>query len=417
MKLKDFVLVLSREDVDKQKVSITKSPVARYDTLRVILAISAYEHMKLKQIDIKTSFLHGNLEETILMKQPPSFDDNSGRVCLLEKSFYGIKQGPGLFNKKIDEVLRNLNLTQNQTDNCLCYRHTKDSGSILLAVYVDDLLLATTNEFLQDYIIKGLSSHFTITASGPNLFLGMQISIDENNNIRINQQKYIKNILARFKTENCRPNSVPADPGIYNFESRSKEQKERPYREIIGSLMHSAIATRCDIAFIVSSLSRFLDSYTDDHWNAALKVLRYLQSSSDLSIFHSGTETEQLTETLEVYTDSDYAGCKLTRISVSGLLAKLNNGLVIWAASQQKRVSLSTTESEFISVTEGAKACLWLKHLFNEVRMPITPRIFVDNQTALTLISNPSNHKRTKHIHVRHFFIRDTYENKQIEYE
>ena len=335
------------------------------------------------------------------------------------RSLYGIKQGPRCFNKKISEVLRNLNLTQSQTDNCLYYRHTKDNGLILLAVYVDDLLLATTNEFFQDYIIKGLSSHFTITASEPRLFLGMQISIDENHNIRINQQKYIKNILARFKMENCRPNSVPADPGIYNFEPRSKEteQKGRPYREIIGSLTHLAIASRCDIAFIVSFLPRFLDSYTDDHWNAALKVLRYLQSSSDLSIVYSGTETKQLTETLQVYTDSDYAGCKLTRRSVSGLLTKLNNGPIIWAASQQKSVSLSTTESEFISVTEGAKTCLWLKHLFEELRMPITPTVFIDNQAALTLISNPSHHKRTKHIHVRHLFIRDTYENKQIKYE
>lgn len=389
------------------------APVARYDTLRLVLAICAAKYLRMRQFDIKTAFLYGDLEEEIFINQPEGFTDGTNKVCLLHKSLYGLKQAPRNFNKKLKEVLLSLNLTQSLADNCLYYRHEANNGLVILTVYVDDILVAASNDRLIDDLLQKVQKHFTITSSPVGQFLGMHISVDKEHNICLNQEKYVRSVLRRFEMQNCRPQHIPADAGIYALEAQPGEKVERPYRALIGSLMFLAITTRPDIAFCVGFLSRSLDNYTEAHWNAALKVLRYLQATPDLSIHYTGGGDPTLTETLELYTDADWATDPSVRRSVSGLLCKLNGGPILWASQQQKSVSLSSTESEYISATEGAKSALWLRSLFRELNIKITPTIYVDNSGALELIKNPKFHKRSKHIHTRFMFIRETFERNK----
>jgi len=174
----------------------------------------------------------------------------------------------------------------------------------------------------------------------------MHIHIDEDHNVWINQFKYIKNVLKRFDMLNCKPAVVPADPGIYNIlpgEKGKLPETNRPYRQLVGSIMYSAICTRPDISFACGWLSRHLDNYTEEHFNAGIKVLRYMQSTTDLSIrYTGGIGDKALAESLEIYSDSDWGSDKESRRSISGNLIKLGGGPVLYSSSSQRSVALSS---------------------------------------------------------------------------
>ena len=393
------------------------APVARADTIRTLLAIGAARKLKVKQFDISVAFLHGELEEVIWMTQPPGFQDNTGRVCKLLHSLYGLRQASRCFNRKFAALLRELNFSQSQADNCLYYWHGPNGEMTLIALYVDDGIIFSTHQQLINETLTNIGKRFKIKTSELSMFLGMHIHIDEAHNIWLNQFKYIRTILKRFEMDKCRPISTPADSSIYDMlPAEGPPAIERPYRSIVGALVYLSISTRPDIAFITGFLSRFLDKYTEDHWNAALRVLKYLQDTSGLSIVYSGNPEPSLEDSLRLFCDADFAQCKISRRSVSGSVALLAGGPIFWASNTQKSVALSTTESEFYAITDCAKLGLWLRNLFAELRIQIQPVIHVDNKGALQIVADPQHHKRVKHIACRFLFVRETSERKQIDY-
>ena len=173
--------------------------------------------MHSRQFDIKTAFLYGSLDETIYMNQPPGFEDGTKKVAKLQRSIYGLKQSSRAFNSKLCSVLKSLNMTQSKADACLFYRHENKNNLILLATYVDDALVISTDEHSLNKLLKQISNIFEITVAPLTRFLGLQISIDKEHNVCVNQTKYIKSILQRFQMDACRPISVPADNSIYNL--------------------------------------------------------------------------------------------------------------------------------------------------------------------------------------------------------
>ena len=211
--------------------------------------------------------------------------------------------------------------------------------------------------------------------------------------------------------QDCRGITTPADASIYQLmPAKGTATTERPYRAIIGALMFLAIPSRPDICFATSYLARFLENYTEAHRNAALRVLRYLQTTANLSIVYRADSAIFLENSLQFQADSDYAADHLTRKSVSGSFALLAGGPILYSSTQQRSVSLSTFEGEFHAITDCAKSALWLRTLFTELNIKVAPVIFVDNQGALELIHNPEHHKRVKHITIRFLFVRETAE-------
>ena len=394
------------------------APVARMDTIRVLLAVCASKHLKLRQFDITTAFLYGNLDEEIYVTQPPGFEDNTKRVCLLHKSLYGLKQAPRCFHKTLANELTKLNFIQSQADNCLYQWHGENGEFLYLTIYVDDGLLAATSDQLIDDTLAKLAKIFELKSAPLTLFLGIHIHVDERQNIWLNQFKYIRGLLKRYNMEACRPTTIPGDSGIYSLPDRpTPEVIDRPYRSLIGGLLWIAICTRPDLAFIVGFLARYLDKYTEHHWQAALRVLRYLHKTSDLSLVYSGDSETPLEDTLRLYSDADFAACKETRRSVSGSLVQLAGGAILWSSQQQKCVSLSSTEAEYIALSECTKTALWLRTLFEELNINTKPVILVDNQSSLRLIHNSEYHKRTEHIATRFLFCRQVAEQQQVEYK
>ncbi|RWS05910.1 gag-pol polyprotein-like protein, partial [Dinothrombium tinctorium] len=395
----------------------TFSPVVRFTSVRVILSLAVSMKMNIVHFDVKTAFLYGDLEEEIYMEKPEGYNTQHDSVCKLLKSLYGLKQAPRQWKKKFDYFLKRFNLEQSKADPCV-YSMRNGNSMLIIAIYVDDGLACSNNVKLLSEVLLFIEKQFEITKSNASCFVGIEIESVKNRNIvRIHQEGYAKKILKRFGLEECKPLSIPSDPHIKICKKMStnvdnEEEMHYPFRELIGSLMYLMVATRPDIAFAVSTLSQYLDKATKQHWNAAIRILRYIKGSLNYGITFSGNEN-----TIFGYCDADYANDIDTRRSTSGCVIMMNGGAVSWLSQKQRSVALSTTESEYISACTSAKEIVWLRQLLLDLSFNVEKPIdlYCDNMSAIKLIRNPEFHKRTKHIDVQYHFVREKYEQRIID--
>ena len=194
------------------------------------------------------------------------------------------------------------------------------------------------------------------------------------------------------------------------------------YQSAIGTLTWIAKCTRPDISYVVGQLSQHYSAPTTRHWNAALRVLRYLKGTLNYSITYSNREAMSMK--LVGFTDADYAGDIIDRHSVSGYIYLLYSGPITWNSTKQRCVATSTTESEYIALAEASKQAQWLRTLLRELQYPqylgddLAVKIYSDNQACIAIAKDPISHSRTKHIDVRYHYIRElvTYNKVAIEY-
>lgn len=386
------------------------SPVVRYESVRTLIALAAQRNLEIKHFDVKTAFLHGDLNEEIYMDVPEGVKAKKGQVCRLQKSLYGLKQASRQWNSKFNSFLKTFNFVQSNADSCVykgCFKNT----SLFLALYVDDgLLLAESREAL-DEMLNELRSNFEITEESSKFFAGMQIQRDRDKGaIFIHQSRYIERILARFGMIDAKPVRTPADPhSIASLSSASQTDNiDFPYREAIGSLMFLVQLTRPDLTYIVSFLSRFLTCPSNEHWCTVKRIFRYLRRTMNFGIRYQSCNDDI---SLKGYSDADYAGDAMTRRSTTGYIFVISGGAVSWSSKRQRMVSLSTTEAEYVAASEASKELVWLRRLLNDVdcRCDKPSVLLVDNQSAIRLIKNPEFHKRTKHIDIRYHFVRERF--------
>ena len=269
----------------------TFSPVVRYDTLRVILAIATARQLKMCQFDVKTAFLHGELKEEIYMEIPEELDAPNDRreyVCKLAKSLYGLKQASRCWSQTLARLLAKHDLKPCNADASV-YTGTVDGEIVILVLFVDDGLVLAKSRVALNSLIDILRSNFEITMSDPDVFVGVQIERDENTrNMFIHQGLYTHSVLKRFKMLDSNPVCTLMDTGVdLSVSEGESEMNERmPFRELIGSLMFLANVTRPDISFAVNVLSRFLNNYSESHWQAAKRILRYLRGTIEYGIMY-----------------------------------------------------------------------------------------------------------------------------------
>jgi hypothetical protein len=208
----------------------------------------------------------------------------------------------------------------------------------------------------------------------------------------------------------CKPVGTPLETNV-KFEKSMEQNTNHPYQELIGGLMYLANWTRPDISHAVSYLSQFNTSHSDEHWNAAKRVLRYLRGTENYSLEYKRGKKE-----LIGYADADWAGCILDRHSYTGYIIKYGDGLISWRSRKQKTVALSATEAEYMAICETGKEIIDLKGLLKELDVYTkTVTLYNDNQGARKLVENPVYHDRTKHIDVRYHYIRELSERKEID--
>jgi hypothetical protein len=408
-----------RKGIDFEEIF---SPVVKMGSIRVILGLAASLDLEVEQMDVKTAFLHGDLDKEIYMEQPEGFQvkGKEDYVCRLQKSLYGLKQAPRQWYKKFESVMGKQGYRKTNSDHCVFFQRFGDDDFIILLLYVDDMLIVGKNAERINQLKIELSKSFAMKDLGPaKQILGIRITRDRaSKKLHMSQEQYIEKVLRRFNMDKAK---VVSSPLTTNFKltdrdcpSSKKEIEEMdriPYASAVGSLMYAMVCTRPDIAYAVGVVSRFLSNPGEKHWEAVKWILRYLRGTSKLGITFGNGEPM-----LVGYTDSDMAGNKDNMKSTSGYLMTFAGGAVSWQSRLQKCVALSTTEAEYMAATEACKELLWLKRFMQELGfMQQRYVVLCDNQSTIHLAKNSMFHKRTKHIDVRYHWIRDGLEDKMFE--
>jgi hypothetical protein len=332
------------EDYDE-----TFSPVSRYTSIRAIMSLVASMGWSLHQMDVKTTFLNGAIEEEVYIEQPQGFEVHSRdtHVCRLKKALYGLKQAPRAWYARIDNYLMRLGFSKSHADPNLYYKVVNNAPVILL-LYVDDLFL-TGEESLIIQCKKELASEFDMKDLGlMHYYLGLEVW-QKRGEVFLGQGKYAVKILQKFGMMDCKSMDTPMTTDIRKVrDSNSDPVDPSLYRQLIGSLMY-LVNTRPDICFAVNTLSQFQVEPRHEHWIVAKHVLRYIRGTLNYGLRYTTSNNIQL----HGFTDSDWAGSAEDRRSTSGMCFSLGSAMISWGSRKQKSVALSTTEAEYIAACEA----------------------------------------------------------------
>ena len=391
----------------------TFAHVARLEAIRIFLAYAAHANFKVYQMDVKSAFLNGELEEEVHVSQPPGFEDPNfpNHVYYLLKALYGLKQAPRAWYDTLSQFLLENHFTRGTVDKTLFFRIFNGS-SILVQIYVDDIIFGSTDENLCKKFAKLMHSKFEMSMMGElNYFLGLQVK-QVQNGIFISQTKYIFDLLKKFDLVECSPAKTPM-PTATKLELNTKEKcvDISSYRGMVGSLLYLT-ASRPDIMFATCLCARFQADPRESHLIAIKRIFRYLKGTPNLGIWYpreSGFE-------LIGYSDADYAGCKIDRKSTTGTCQFLGDKLVSWFSKKQNSVSTSTAEAEYIAAGSCCAQILWMRNQLVDYGLKVDKiPIFCDNTSAIAIAENPVQHSRTKHIDIKYHFIREHVMNGTVE--
>ncbi|WVZ52209.1 hypothetical protein U9M48_003291 [Paspalum notatum var. saurae] len=399
-----------KEGIDYEE---TFAPVARLEAIRILLAFAASKGFKLQQMDVKSAFLNGFIEEEVYVRQPPGlksvrFPD---RVYKLRKALYGLKQAPRAWYAMLKSFLLKFGFVMGSVDKTL-FLLSRGGDTLIVQIYVDDIIFGGSSHALVCSFAEQMSREFEMSLMGElQFFLGLQIKQSPEGTF-VHPAKYTKDILKKFDMGDSKPMTTPMNTNTAldaNEDAEAVDQKE--FRGMIGSLLYLT-PTRLDIQFAVCLCARYQASPRTSHRQAVKRIFRYPKFTPELGLWYFSGSSLSLRE----FSDADDAGCRIDRKSTSDTCQLLGTSLVSWSSRKQASVSLSTTEAEYIAAASCCCQLFWMKATLSDFglkygRIPL----LVDSTSAISIAKNPVLHSRTKHIDVRFHFLRDHYEKGDID--
>ena len=312
----------------------TFAPVAKLNTVRLVIALASMHQWDLSQFDVKNAFLHGELEEEVYMAPPPGYQlhENSSYVCHLKKSLYGLKQSPRAWFEKFSSTLISAGYSQSEGDHTLFFKHGQDSKLAILIVYVDDIIVTGDDVKEIGNLKRHLTSNFDIKSLGQlTYFLGIEVAYSRAG-VVLSQHKYILDLLKDTGKLDCKPVSTPVDTNV-KLQAKQSDKDDpinKPsFQRLIGRLLYLN-HTRPDISFAVNSLSQYMSDPRQSHQTAADRILSYLKGTIGTGLlFHAGGDP-----TIKIFTDSDYASSLDDSRSTSGYCSFLGKSLITWRSKK-----------------------------------------------------------------------------------
>ncbi|GJT73785.1 putative ribonuclease H-like domain-containing protein [Tanacetum coccineum] len=330
------------------------APVARIEAIRLFLAFASFMGFIVYQMDVKSAFLYGTIDEEVYVSQPPGFvdPDHPTKVYKVVKALYGLHQAPRAWYATLSTFLEKHGYKRGTIDKTLFIRRNK-KDIMLVQVYVDDIIFGSTNKSWCDEFEALMQSRFQMSSMGElTFFLGLQVKQNKGG-IFISQDKYVAEILKKFDLVNVKAAITPMETKLpLTKDEEAFDVDVHLYRSMIGSLMYLT-ASRPDIMYAVCVCSRFQVTPKTSHLNAVKRIFKYLKGKPNLGVWYPRESPFDL----EAFSDSDYGGSNLDRKSTTGGCQFLGQRLISWQCKKQTIVATSTTEAEYVA----AANCLWDK--------------------------------------------------------
>ena len=315
-------------------------------------------------------------------------------------------------------LITNLRFKQCTVDQAVFVKHSSKT-LIIIIVHVDDCTIAASSLALIVAFRVELSKHIEITDLGElHWLLGIEVTCNrEECSLALSQRSYLESIIHHFNFNDLKPVSLPMEPSMKLSSSQSPTtgadfaaMQHIPYHEAVGSLMYAALGTRPNISYAMTNISCFSSNPGMPHWDAVHHIYHYLLGMKDLRMTYGGIE-----KALVGYMDVDSSMDEDHKV-ISGYTVLIDGGAMSWSLKKQEIVSLSTTESEYVTATHATKEALWLRSLIAEVFSPVDGVItlFSDNQSTIVLAKDHQYHACTKHIDVHFHFIRWVIDNSKL---
>lgn len=392
------------------------APVAKLSTFRVFVAIATHLNLPIYQMDVTGAFLYGDIDREVYIKLPEGAYSGEKNIVKLNKALYGLKNSPKCWNNKFNSVISREGFIKSNNDSCL-FKKCNGIDKMYVLLYVDDILFFGTNKRHIEEFKNVLNNEFEMKDMGLiSNFLGINVKQNlETGTTELDQISYLESVLRKFNMENCKDMSTPMEINfntkILTNETVHKDKNiEKLCRQIIGSLMYAASGTRPDLCYPISLLSRYQSIASNELLSALKRVLRYTKHTLNYKLVFKCKDIN-----LQGYCDADWAGDVLDRKSTSGYMFKLSDCLILWCSKKQASVSLSSTESEYVSLSMAASDVSWLINLLTDFSYEnVCPvNIFCDNQSAI-INANSDTIKRLKHIDIRYHFVKDLVKDNKI---
>jgi transposase InsO family protein len=400
--------------IEGQDFDETFAPVARLEAIRMFLAYACHKKFKVYQMDVKSSFLNGDLKEEVYMEQPEGFQlsDNPDFVCKLKKSLYGLKQAPRAWYYRLDKYLLDKGFKRGTID-CNLYIKTEDNDFLIVLVYVDDIIFRSNNASLVQWFASAMQSEFEMSMIGElSFFLGLRIT-QRSEGIFLSQEKYLREMLKRFQMEDSTPVSTPMVVGCkLSKDDISPDVDQRTYRSMIGSLLYIT-TSRPDIMQVVGMVGHYQSAPKQSHLAVVKRIFKYLKGTMTYGLWYPRNHNFQLT----AYSDVDWENCLDERKSTSGGAFFLGDSLVAWLSKKQGSISLSTTEAEYIVVATCCTQILWMIQTLADLKVTYTDPIplHCDNTSAISVSKNLVLHSKTKHIPIKYHFLKEQVTNRVVQ--
>uniref|UniRef100_A0A5B6Z4V3 Reverse transcriptase Ty1/copia-type domain-containing protein n=1 Tax=Davidia involucrata TaxID=16924 RepID=A0A5B6Z4V3_DAVIN len=390
----------------------TFSPVVKQPTIRIMLSLALHYQWPIQQLDVANAFLHGFLHEDVFMEQPQGFQDPAypSHVCKLRKALYGLKQAPRAWYDLFSQFLISNHFSNSVADSSL-FILNEAGHTVILLVYVDDILITGSSPSLIAALIQKMATAFAIKDLGPlSYFLGIEVT-RTSSGLFLSQTKYTTELLHRAGMADCKPYASPTSSKQPTTLVDPFFEDPTLYRSLVGGLQYLTVS-RPDLSFAVNSACQHMHAPHQSHFTAVKRILRYVKGTLSHGLsFHNGPLS------LTAFSDADWAGDRRDRRSTTGFCLFLGPNLISWSSKKQPTVARSSTEAEYRSLTYTAADLSWVRMLLQDLRvsLPSPPLLWCDNISAISLASNPVFHARTKHIEVDYHFIREKVLNKELQ--
>jgi len=408
------------------------APVVHDATYRIVLVLWMLKNWTSTVLDVETAFLYGDLEESIYMKTPTGLKEymaeknqvvQTNHVLLLTKSIYGLVQAARQWWAKFTNILSlDMGFKRSLIDPCLLHGK-RENGDIVLCLYVDDVLCVGDEPAIAQFVVE-LSRKFTIKNQGPlDEYVGCKvISNNDRSKVWITQPDMVKKLKKEFNDDvkGMQTYAAPAAPGeiIMRAQEASElisKDKQRNYRKGVGMLLCMVKHSRPDISNAVRELSKVMDGATEGHINSLHRVIKNVLDTANTSLLMEPTLGQAKWE-LKAYSDSDYGGDRDQRRSVSGYIIFLAGAPIVWRSKMQRSVTLSSTEAEYVALSDVVTEIMFAKQVLEFLEIPVTLpiEVHVDNVGAIFLATNATTGQRTRHIDVRYHYVREYIEDGQV---